>query len=457
MNDMVSAILLLSVPGLPLLFTLPALRARLPWFRYFVVLPAAITALLPVNYSMEFPWLLFASQLSIDGISRLLLAVSVLIWLAAAMLYSKTVLSTENQPVSGSIKRSREVFFLLAMAGNFGAILAADVVSFFVFSTLLGYAFYGLLVASTKQQMSAETLRAGKIYLVVMIIADLLLFEVLLIGALVTDNLSFSALHQNMLHSQSLTLYTGLVLFAFALKAGIWPLHFWLIVVLRRIPPSMAFLLSAVPVSMALLGILRWLPLGEISMPVMALVVQTIAVIAVLYAASSGLWGLWKKHSNKQLAIHAVLLISGVFMVLIGMGLADAAAWSRYENGLYILLAILGLVLAASLAIAARSLSHNNYSLTTATQADIGIDDTAVWFERWTVSAGLWAAKFSRDTLPGWRDSWLSKARYLWLAVCRWKKVIRLYEYSLRNWRVATTLFLSLAVIVFSIVMFNTA
>ncbi len=479
MNDLLSAMLLLSVPGLPLLLAFPVLRSRLPWFRYFALLPAAIVALAPLNYSVELPWLLFGSQLSIDGVSRLLLGVSVLLWLAAASLISKQTSTAENPQNNYQLASVNPVFFLLTMAGSFGAILANDLVSFFVSSTLMGYAFYGLLVTDTTSEYQAETRRAGRIYLVAMIVADIVLFEVLLIAALVSDNLSFAVLHQNIAASDSLSLYLWLVLIGFGLKIGLWPLHFWLVAVLRYVRPTVALLLCAVPVSIALLGILRWLPLGEITPSKMGLIVQATGVLSVVYAISFGLLAWLKKKPKKAQGMQfilpssvmpfSVVLLSGLFIIAIGAALTDAAAIdtaiaNHYENSLYIFIAVFILGLAASLVTIRaktpeRSARKNNSTLASrkaSTVITVGHPDTTVfWFERYSASVVLWGNRFCRDTLPRWRDTGLTNRRYLWLQVCRGKKMLKVYEDSLRGWSLAITLFLSLLVIIFFIVMFQ--
>jgi hypothetical protein len=61
-KDFLSVLLLLSVPGLPLLLAFPALRSRLSWSCYFALLPAVILLALPTTVSVDLPWLLFALQ-----------------------------------------------------------------------------------------------------------------------------------------------------------------------------------------------------------------------------------------------------------------------------------------------------------------------------------------------------------------------------------------------------------
>ena len=86
MNTALSTFALLSVPGLPLLLAFPAFRSRISWACHIGLLPAVILLAFPAVFSIELPWLLFGSGLGIDGASRLLLAMAVVVWATAATL-----------------------------------------------------------------------------------------------------------------------------------------------------------------------------------------------------------------------------------------------------------------------------------------------------------------------------------------------------------------------------------
>lgn len=442
MNDILWNLLLLSVPGLPLLLAFPPLHSRLPWFRYLAVTPAIIVALMSMTYSIELSWLLFGIGLGIDGQAQLLLGVSALLWIAVATLFSR---KTSNSKAVNNLISS---LFMLTMAGSFGAILATDLVGFFVFSTLMGYGFYGLLI--TGDDLHHQTRRAARIYLVAMIIADVMLFEVLLITALVTENMSFAMAHQGIAQSDYLTLYLWLVVFGFALKAGIWPLHFWLIAVYRHLGSAMAILLCGVPVIIALLGMLRWLPLGETSSITTGVTLQGIGLIGLLYTCFLIFFEWLKNRSFTMITVYTMLLASGLFIIAIGTGLTDATTWIRYENSVYYFIALLSLALAILLALTIRLQQH--HTTTTATQVD---DNTAMWFERWPATAVAWAGNIGSHTLPEWRSGWLAKVNHLGLLVCVWKRSLAANERNLQGWTVAITLFLTLAAIITLLLIFH--
>lgn len=327
MIEILTTLLLLAVPLLPLLLAFPGLRSRLPKAQFAALLPAVIVVVTPVTFSAEFSWLLFGSVLELDGLNRLLLAMSVVVW-GISLLRVSIETDTDNYLMT---------LLLLVMAGNFGAIVAADLLLFFSFTTLMGYAFYALLMAS------GNTIRtAARVYLWLMIVADLLLFEVLLLLAVSSTNLDVASAKTTLAQAPSLNLILWLVLLGFMLKAGIWPFHFWLSTAFRFVKPVSTVLLALVPVSVALLGLLRWLPLGEISSPVNGAIVQVIGVITMLFALISMLK--MTDMNNKRVEHGIIFVMTGLFFTGIGIGLANAATWSIYEAWAYYYVAASGLV-----------------------------------------------------------------------------------------------------------------
>ena len=137
MNEILSALLLLSTPLLPMMLAFTPLRLHIPHPCYIALLPAiillAVLSIDSYSVSVELPWLLFGSGLGADESCRWLLVMSVVIWTAAMALL----------PANGNHAADNRftVFFLLTMAGNLGAIVATDVVVFFSFWALKGYAF----------------------------------------------------------------------------------------------------------------------------------------------------------------------------------------------------------------------------------------------------------------------------------------------------------------------------
>jgi len=324
-------LLLLSVPGLPLLLAFPALRSRLFWPCHLALLPAVFLLAVPTDFSIEVPWLLFGTGLGIDGVSRWLLVMSVLLWAAAAiLLHASTGQAADNRSTT---------FFLLTMAGNLGVILATELVGFFTFSALMGYGFYGLLVGSG----DAAARRAGRVYLGFMVLADLALFDALMIAAATTGGLGYEAVHHAMTRSPASGLYLLMVLIGFTLKAGAWPLHFWLPLTFRSSRPAVALLLGGVPVAIALLGMVRWLPLGEITSPDLGVGIQWLGLTAAIYGT---VVGLMQSHPRTLLA-YAGMVVTGLFITILGSGLEWPLLGLAVQGTAHLFILYLGLTLAA--------------------------------------------------------------------------------------------------------------
>lgn len=387
MNAEISVILLCFVVAWPLLLAIPALHARLPWPRHLAIMPAALLAMLPGEASLELPWLLFGTGFAIDDESCWILAMSVAIWFAAATI---TKLSKRN-----FADRRTTTFFLLTLAGNLGAVLASDLVGFFCFATLMGYGFYGLLIQAGDEAAQ----RAARRYLMVLIMADLLLFEALLLAAFTTENLHFEGVSEAMAGASSSQLYFWMAFIGFALKAGVWPAHLWLTAAFSSTPRSTALLLGGVPVAMGMLGTVRWLPLGENAFGVAALIVQGMGVAALLYAVLR----LFTQASVKSLPAWAAVAVTGLFITALGVGLAHPAVWRKYEFLAYPFIASVAILLAVLTFVVGR-MRGTCQSPALASQR---VDAVSRWVTGWTGGCQQWA----KDRLLGlqslWFTSWL--------------------------------------------------
>lgn len=150
-----STSLLLLVWLLPVSLTLLVGQPYAGGITVVAPLPALLAAILvPLGTSISLPWLLLGVELSLDETGRLFLLFSGLLWLVAS-LYAAGSLASDHKAT-----RFR-IFFLLAMAGNLGLIVAQDSVSFYLSFTLMGLAVYGLIAHPASQHAR----RAARRYL----------------------------------------------------------------------------------------------------------------------------------------------------------------------------------------------------------------------------------------------------------------------------------------------------
>lgn len=259
----------------PLLLALPALGKSGRFLPALATLPAlAAAVLLPANATVEIPWLLLGVKLGLDETSRVFLLFTGVLWLAAG---AQAAVQMSDKPHAGRFR----LFFLLAMSGNFGLILGQDMVSFYLGFSVMGFAAYGLVV----HDGNAAARRAGRIYLIMTLIAELVLFAGLLLVYQRTGNLAPTAGEL----AGAAPMELALLSLAFAIKAGLIGVHIWLPLAHPAAPVAASAVLSGTMIKAALIGWLRYLPLGEAGMPEFGSLLLTIGALTALLSAVVGL------------------------------------------------------------------------------------------------------------------------------------------------------------------------
>jgi len=267
---------LLSLAWLtPLAAAAPAASSRARWLPAFAALPALAAALLvPVGERVEIPWLLLGTVLCLDETGRIFLAFTAILWFAAGLYAAADMGAGRN---AGRFR----VFFLLAMAGNFGAIVAQDLGSFYAGFSVMGLASYGLVI----HEGNRRALRAGKVYLVMTLLSELALFVAF---ALIADHVGGLAPERADLVGLG-DLAIGFLLLGLAIKAGLVPVHLWLPLAHPAAPVPASAVLSGAMIKVALLGWLRFLPVGAAALPEWGLFLVFMGLVTVFFALPVGL------------------------------------------------------------------------------------------------------------------------------------------------------------------------
>jgi len=259
----------------PLAAAALAWSARLWWLPAVAALPAlAAAALVPVGQRLEIPWLLLGSVLGLDEAGRIFLAFTAVLWLAAGVY---AVGSLRAGPHAARFR----AFFLLAMAGNLWLIVGLDLASFYLGFGLMGLASYGLVV----HQGDRAALRAGKVYLVMTIFGELAVFAALVMiahhtGTTAPDPAALVGLDD---------LTIGLLILGLGIKAGLVPLHVWLPLAHPAAPVPASAVLSGAMIKVALLGWLRFLPVGQEALTDWGLLLVFGGLVTLFFAAPIGL------------------------------------------------------------------------------------------------------------------------------------------------------------------------
>jgi hypothetical protein len=278
---LVQAALLLALAwpfALVLLLAVRATRslaiALLPW----AAAPALAVALLVPDGAVVSPATLLGSALTLDATRRVFLAATALLWLGAVWLM------VGPRPMSIDGWRLA-LLALITMGGSFGLALASDGLLWLVSGTLAGYALYGMILQGAQRPARA----AGRRLVILLVLSDLLLFELFLILAHAAGGTSFDDLRQAVAMTDSPAMILGLMAVGLGVKAGVLGAHLWLLPSFQVSTPAVRLALIAFVLAAGLSGWLNLLPLGEIEWPISGIVLQWLALATAAYALVASL------------------------------------------------------------------------------------------------------------------------------------------------------------------------
>ncbi len=265
------------VAGTPLLMAalcctpfIQAVTRFLPWAAVPALL-AAVTA--PLDVIVEVPWFFMGGRMGLDATGRIFLCLAAFIWFLGC--FSSRILLKDDKDQARFL-----VFFLTAMAGNFGLILARGMLGFYLFFAVMSFAAYGLVV----HKGSDEAAKAGRIYLTLLMIGEVALCTALIIMA---HNIGSLALEDIGGISQPLIL--GLLFIGFGVKTGALPVHGWMVPAYQAAPIPAAAVLAGSMVNAGILGWLRFLPPDQTSCPQGAVLFIAAGALAAVYGVIIGL------------------------------------------------------------------------------------------------------------------------------------------------------------------------
>ncbi|WPL16361.1 Hydrogenase-4 component B [Thiorhodovibrio winogradskyi] len=311
---MLNGFLLLVAWLWPLLLAGPALARPLWWLPPLGALPALLIAFaLPPGTRFELPWLLLGTQLGVDAAGRIFLIFSAILWLVAGVFAASQrwrALATADENRGGA---RFSAFFLLAMGGNFWLILGLDLVSFYVGFAIMGLASYILVI----HDGTRSALRAGKVYLMLALVGEVLLFAAL---AMIAAETGTAAPEPRQLAVLS-DLTIALVLLGLSVKAGIFPLHLWLPLAHPAAPIAASAVLSGAMIKVALLGWLRFLPIGVLALPHWGAGLILLGLFTLFYGLGLGLL----QRDLKVILAYSSISKMGFLLVLLGLVLLQPA------------------------------------------------------------------------------------------------------------------------------------
>lgn len=316
MGEVTAAVMLILVVIWPLLLALGVAfgTTRTVAFRLipWASLPALATAGLLPDGRLPLPGILIDSALILDDTGRLFLLLNAGLWLASGLLAR-----THFRAARGSCFA---VLLLLAMAGGFSMSLAADALSFFAAATVAGYALCGLLVCDADE----TAWRAGRVLVVLLVVSDLLVFELLLILSQAAGSVDFMALRQAFESTDMKALSLALLVVGLGIKLGVVGLHYWLAPAFTAAVPAVLPALISFILGAGLLGWLRLLPLGQVQWIVAGGALQWLAWITLGYAMVVGLL----QTQVRSMLAHIAVALSALWVTLLGAALVSPQVWS---------------------------------------------------------------------------------------------------------------------------------
>ena len=312
-----TALLLLATVSLPLLLALllfpQRLRSTIEMLTPWAALPALGLALwCDPGMVVNVPGFLLGARFGVDTTAQVFLLFTSLLWISAGA-YARAYLRAD------STSPRFFGFFLATMGGNIGLILAQDMISFYLFFTLMSFAAYGLVI----HDGSHDARYAGKVYLSLAVFGEALLIPGMLLIAHATNTTDLSSIAAGVAKAPTRNLIIVLLLAGFGIKAGALPLHVWLPLAHPVAPTPASAVLSGAMIKAGLLGWLRFLPLGETALPGWSSLCMVAGLIAAFYGVIVGL----TQDNPKTVLAYSSISQMGFMTVGVGIGFSAPDAW----------------------------------------------------------------------------------------------------------------------------------
>jgi formate hydrogenlyase subunit 3/multisubunit Na+/H+ antiporter MnhD subunit len=290
--------------------TAPAAVRFAPW----AALPALALAVGSRDaWVIDVPWLFLGARVGLDFAGRVFLLLGALVWCCAGIA-ARPAMRTDAHPARFF------AFFLLSMAGSLGLPLARDAATFYVLFALMSLSAYGLVV----HRDDAEARRAGRAYIVFAIVGEVLLVSGLFFAVRTAGTANLDDLPARMLAHPAGLAAVPLILLGCGIKAGAVPLHAWLPVSYAAAPLPAAVALAGTMSKAGLLGWLRLLPLGHVSLIDWSVPMVLAGLAATFYGVAIGAC---QRDAKTALAYSSVSQ-TGFLTTAVGLGLITPSGWA---------------------------------------------------------------------------------------------------------------------------------
>jgi formate hydrogenlyase subunit 3/multisubunit Na+/H+ antiporter MnhD subunit len=284
----------------------------LRWLLPAAAVPGFVLALIgPVGTTVTLPWIVQSTVLGLDSIGRVFLGFTSALWLTSGWYAAKSMVGDREERRFG-------VFFLAAMAGNFGLILAEDVSTFYACFAIMGFASVGLVL----HRNDADAVRAGAVYIGLAVVGEALIVAGLANLVATGGTTDIAALRSTVAGAGALP--TVCLLLGFGIKAGALSTHFWLPLAHPAAPVPASAVLSGAMIKAGLLGWIRFLPLGAAALPTMGLALVAAGATTAVCGAVVGV----TQRNPKTVLAYSSIAQMGIISVGVGIALYHPEAWT---------------------------------------------------------------------------------------------------------------------------------
>lgn len=270
-----------------------------------------------LTYSLD-QLLGFGFSFKVDMLSLTLAMTTSILWLPV-MIYSHKYMLHENH-------RSRFYFFMsVTFSAILGTVMAGDLFTMFMFFEIMTFSSY-MLVSHGETK---ESLKAGYSYLYIGVIGGLAILLGMILLSVYTGSLSFVPMADKLVNMGNMRyLIFGLIMFGFAIKAGMAPVHVWLPKAHPVAPTPASALLSGIMIKIGAYGILR---------------VATTYLFPASFQITDYkdvLWSVSKSFGSGLIWLGIITMAIGVFMALQQSNIKRMLAYHSVSQMGYIVLGI---------------------------------------------------------------------------------------------------------------------
>lgn len=258
----------------------------------------------PVGVEYRLEWFLFGLDFRVDFVAKVFLLLTTFVWLISS--FYALISVQEN-------KQKFWFWFLVTYLGNFGLCISYDVISFYLFFSLMTFGAFGLIIHNQTQ----EAKEAAFVYIKFGVVGEVLILLGVFGSSFIYGGFGFDSFVGGV---NDFVLYCLII--GFGIKVGMFLVHFWLPLAHANAPASASAVLSGVILKAGILGWMRFLPLGDVGHEIAGYLLITLGLCSIY----GGLYGLTQNKLKSILAYSSISQM-GFLVVLFGVAFLYPHKW----------------------------------------------------------------------------------------------------------------------------------